>query len=247
MKVRYCAFTKKGQYHECNEDRVMVGDRILRENSEEEEKKSPFLAVVCDGVGGEKHGEEAAELSASAFIDFPYSDASMFHIEKILCQTNERILRFGIEHPDYAGMASSIAGVVLEKDRYIVFNVGDTRVYRVTDGKTVCISEDHTLAAQRRYGAYSGTVHDECSHVLTRYIGGYGNACRPHIGINRLKPEMAFLICSDGVYREITEPDLKKITGGEEALPVKSRKLIDKLYKTGGEDDQSFVLIEYSE
>ena len=240
------AFTEKNSGRAVNDDRIMVDKQVILAGSCEGMAADTLVAVVCDGVGGERHGDYAAQLSAERFRDFDPEGEILSDIIRNMADANEQIMKKQETDPEYLRMATTLAGIVIRGTEYYVFNVGDTRVYGACPEKLICLSEDHTRERELKIHAKNRTVKIPgfYSNIITRYIGGTGNACTPFIGVHNLKKGAIFLLCSDGAYKSFPEEDLEHILTGKDPLQDKYDNIVRRLRESSHRDDKSFILLE---
>ncbi len=235
----YVAATQKGCFRGKNEDRIMVGNELISEGSIAGGKFETLLAVVCDGVGGTLGGEKAAEIVAGSFMNFEPSAASPRSVSSHLYKTNRWVITEQANSREFNGMASTVAGIVLSSDRYMVFNLGDTRVYKICSNGMELLSRDHLRQAETCPIPESGN-----DRFITSYIGGDGRACFPTIKKGNAEKGDIFFLCSDGVYKFISEVQLKDILASKNSLEQKKRAILNLSLQNGSRDDLSIILIK---
>lgn len=243
--IEYSAGSIKGRGRYENQDRIMVDDIVIYEGCLDGIKENEFSAVVCDGVGGTRGGAEAAEIVAMGFKNFDVHSASPFSVNKHLKGLNQMIVSEQKTNQNHRRMATTTAGLFLCGNRYMVFNLGDTHIYRIKDASISLKSVDHTMKADSlRLKNSGGKVNPD---ALTRYLGGFGCACNPTISIGHLsEKESYFVICSDGIYKKVEKETLKEIIMSSRKLDEKRRAIMDLSIQNGSLDDKSIVLVKYS-
>ena len=157
------------------------------------------IAALADGMGGAKGGRVAAEISVRAFIDAALGQPATVGIARIGSRAVDAVNRWvhsqGRTDPELNGMACTLSALVLCGTRAHVLHVGDSRVYRLRDGKLSLLTSDHTLGAP-------GT-----SHALTRAVGAQ-EVLRVDHGVEALRVHDRFLLCSDGVHGALTQQQI---------------------------------------
>lgn len=232
--INYLAFSSVGKDRETNGDRVFIDDMVLSYGPIIGNSDKEIIAGICDGVGSTHGGDFAAEIVASSFKENKLYQSSALSISRHLHQINSSILHEQQKNPTFNNMATTVAGVILFHDRYLIYNIGDTRVYYVESGSLELKSKDHILSK------------GEKNH-LTGYLGGNGLACNPSIRKGIIANDRAcFFICSDGVYPYISEEHLKQLLISDKSLEEKKEAVLQVALQNGSPDDISFVIIEYS-
>lgn len=239
--IEYVASSVKGSSREKNEDRIMVNNTVVSEGSISGKNENEFIGVVCDGVGGTDGGDIAAQMVASGFVGFNIKKASVYSLNHCIQNINIAVMNTQKQLPRYSNMTSTVAGIMFWKNRYIIFNIGDTRIYETQKDSFCLKTKDHIVG--------DGLLEKTQSirrDALTRYIGGFGHVCNPNIIRGCVTDnERCFLICSDGIYKRIPEEVLRDILTGGNSLEQKKRAILKFSTQKGSIDDKSLVLIKY--
>lgn len=236
MIVEYVACSVKGRRRDKNEDRIMVNDETISNGCVHGEGNNKLLALVCEGVGGSKGGAEAAEKISKSFEGFNIETCSPLSLARHIHRINRDIISEQRENKDFCNMASTAAGIVMLRDRFIAFNLGDTRIYKWCGGKFSLITKDHVESNQyNRLTTRNDTV--------TCYFGGDGRACFPSFRKGIIEAGSIYLLCSDGIYKKIWDVDLKAILDKDTSILEKEKAILKLSLKNGSNDDMSLVLI----
>jgi len=247
MNYKYAALTKRGVRRIENQDRVVVGGRLIDEGLHEGVCSKWMMAVVCDGVGGEKRGSEAAMIVGQEFSELRRPDNPALSIFSQIKGANN-ILRQRIEaDQNHENMASTIAGVYLDDVECIAFNVGDTRTYSFDGVELSLISEDHTRAqalTDARLVQDPVELSVNMQKTLIRYIGGDDKAV-PSVCIGDWeKSEVLFAICIDGIYRSLGDDGIRDALRVDGGLGEKCLLIYSRAVEAGSGDDASIVLLQ---
>lgn len=232
--IEYIAYTKKGDRREKNEDRIFIDNRLLSEGTISGKAEDGLVAVVCDGVGGNAGGEVAAEIVANSFKDMDIPQMSVVSLNRHIQRTNREIMEEQERHPNYRNMASTVAGMILWKNQYIFFNLGDTRIYDISGNHIKIKSRDHILCD-----------YDKRNYI-THYMGGDGCSENAHIlrGSYKEKEKQCF-ICSDGLYKGLSDADIYGSLLNQNSIDRKNRAILKKISQNGSIDDTSYILLNY--
>src|SRR3546814_9519038 len=103
----------------------------------------------------------------------------------------DQVCRGGVQ---YGGPSTTVAGLSCSRDFALIFNVGDSRVYRLDGTNARIMSVDHL---SRTYG-----------RSITRFLGGHAAQASPHIVAVQAPRAHRYLICSDGLYAFVRPADL---------------------------------------
>jgi serine/threonine protein phosphatase PrpC len=220
--------------------------------------KSPVF-LVADGMGGHAHGDVASQTVLRVFDE---------HIAHDLPSTPERILdaihssndavRDLSAADDYGTAVSgtTLAGIAFVDAgndvgyHWMVFNVGDSRVYTWTDGALAQLSVDHS-AVQEMVDAGLISVEDAEKHpernVITRAIGA-DEFVDADVWLLPALVEQSFLICSDGLTKELDDEAITRVLAMDIRLDPRGRSvadvLVDAALEHGGRDNVSVVYVE---
>ena len=229
-----------------------------RSNNEDAVCARPELGlfVVADGMGGYEGGEVASALAVEAIhelvrrtagdadVTWPYAidPARTVSENEVMVATRlagDRIAarREGVLEQ----MGSTVVVLRIDGDRAVIGHVGDSRVYRLRDGKLQQLTIDHSLLAQL---IASGSpppdlAHFPWRHVVTRALGTTSG--EPEVQVDRVRVGDVYLLCTDGLS-EVLEPDeLAALLDGP-AEPA-CRRLIDAAYAAGSRDNISAIVV----
>ena len=204
MKISYYAYTNNGGRPN-NEDSICCGLQNRR-----------GVFVLADGLGGHSSGEVASGLAAQAIRE-GCAGAENLDSETLKGQLEEanRLVLEGQKVPGREDMKTTAVALALEGDLAFWAHVGDSRLYRFSDGQLVFATRDHSVTYMKYLGgeiSYMDVYHDDDRSSLLRVLGKA--SCQPETGQAELKPGDAFLLCSDGfweyVYQEEIQADLLK-------------------------------------
>ena len=204
MKISYYAYTNKGGRPN-NEDSICCGLQNRR-----------GVFVLADGLGGHSSGEVASGLAAQAIWE-GCAGAEILDSETLKGQLEEanRLVLEGQKVPGREDMKTTAVARALEGDLAFWAHVGDSRLYRFSDGQLVFATRDHSVTYMKYLGgeiSYMDVYHDDDRSSLLRVLGK--SSCQPETGQAELKSGDAFLLCSDGfweyVYQEEIQADLLK-------------------------------------
>lgn len=234
MRIRITAVTHRGLVRDHNEDCIgwtgwaLTGD-TPQPLSIEFEVVEPLAVVVCDGMGGHAAGEAASRLAA-ARLTLPglYETSDKASVMDQIQLTSDAINDAAQGNPTSAGMGCTVVGLVLRPDGIaLVFNVGDSRCYRVEGRYLAQLSVDH-----RRTG----------TSTLTQALGGGVRVVvEPDFYECELPPAQGLILCSDGLddYADFPAVEQRVLDGGPELVAG----LRDLALAGGGGDNVTIVQV----
>ena len=165
-------------------------------------------------------------------------------------RAHAQVLELSHRQLELLGMGTTVAAVAFNPphETVVICHVGDTRVYRMRDTVLEQLTEDHTVGQQLvRTGRMSPQeLLTSCyRHRLTQAVG-VGPEIHPTVRIETPQAEDLFLICSDGVYRDIGDEEIHGIVRkGGTNLQQSCDVLVELANARGGRDDSTVVALHY--
>lgn len=246
--------TDVGKRRAANQDNFIIDQR----------SPSTLLAVVCDGMGGAAGGLEASSIACSVFSDSVEADLAVLEergksltpalCEKVLRRgvdvANDAVSRRAAEDPGLAGMGTTLVAALVVGDRIYAANVGDSRLYAVTDGVAEQITHDHSYV---QLLVDVGRITPEQAktsanrNIITRAVGTSENVECDVFTIDTL-PD-AILLCSDGLTNMLSPEDIgqrfRTPFVSEEDVASVCRSLIDGANENGGLDNITAAVVVF--
>ena len=223
-----------------NDDRAAINSHLVSNGTHTETIDNSCLLVVCDGVGGEKYGNEAAEIVTDTFSRLSGTHLSVEIIKESIIKANEAVIAAQKSDIDHLKMATTIAGLYINGDDFIAFNIGDSRIYRYRSYISQ-ISKDHSLWQEQIDSGLSPQSGQES--VITRYIGG--KYAIPEIveGTGRVFNNDIYILCTDGVWGVLEDDDFEKILSENEKIEETCKALIELALQKGSNDNLSIIIV----
>jgi serine/threonine protein phosphatase PrpC len=199
------------------------------------------LWVVADGMGGHNAGDVASRMIVQELSTLrPSERPSVFvdTVDETLRRVNRRLYESSIASG--GGLSGSTVVVLAAFDRYVAcLWAGDSRLYRVRAGVLQQLTRDHSEMQEQ---ADRGFTPEEtvASNVITRAVGGT-NDLSLDFELFELADGDSLLLCSDGLYRELTDADIGRhlAQGPEQAC----RGMIDQALAGECADNVSVVVV----
>ena len=211
--------------------------------------------LVCDGMGGAAAGEIASSLAVDEMLrllDHRHSgenghkaEAMPQLAEEAIAAANEVIFSRSQRNYKLSGMGTTLVGLLVDESRVWVLNVGDSRCYRLRNRRLEQITLDHSLVEEQvRLGRMtrSEALRSPLRNVITRALG---TQSRVTPDIFELEPEPGdlFLLCSDGLTRELTDSLIESLLGADLTLDASCARLVEAAKKAGGHDNITCILV----
>jgi protein phosphatase len=242
---RLCAATDIGKRRNRNEDEYYLSQDCR-------------LWIVADGMGGHAAGEIASALTIQAIAESmdPSKTDAMVDIETgigdrligAFAAAQDRVAGISQSQPECHGMGSTvIAGFVEGEDLYVC-HVGDVRGYHFSDGCLTRLTNDHSLVWELVTSGLltpdQARLHPQRSKV-TQAIGMQAGIT-PEVTSRMLKPRDRVLLCSDGLWEALPEPDIGELVCAGSPVLESVSMLVDKANATGGHDNITAILYEHA-
>jgi len=191
------------------------------------------VAAIADGIGGAKGGRVAAETAVRGFLDgfcdLPETIAVQRGGATIVSALNGWIYSQGHREAALEGMGCTFTALVLRGRIVHVLHAGDSRAYRMSDGRLACLTIDHV-----RKGAGGG---------LTRALG-----VEPEVRLDYLTQPVAlhdrFLLCSDGVHGALAEETIAMTLRRQSAPEIAARALVAAALQSGSNDNCTALVLD---
>jgi len=210
--------------------------------------------VVADGMGGHAAGDVASQLAVTGLT--PLGTNGPIGVPEILDaieDVNLTIVNRAAENVERLGMGTTIAGVasveVAGVDHWMVFNMGDSRVYHLSNHELVQITVDHSEAQEL---VQAGRLtpeearHYRRRNVVTRSLG----IDPPDMLDTWVFPPLSqerFLLCSDGLTGELNEGEICDLLDGLSDPQETADALVAAAVNAGGADNVTVVVIDHLE
>lgn len=230
------SFSDKGKVRKIQEDDYMCNDRTAH-------------WVVADGMGGHEKGDVASLLISETleklertalFADF------VDGIEDGLNSVNQKLQLMA----GNGVIGSTVAGIALQQQYALFYWAGDSRIYLLRDKKLNQLSIDHTytqeLIDQGKLTIEEASEHPQ-KNIITRAVGA-----DPELFIDfemmQLQHGDLFLVCSDGIEKELSNDDVQEILNTHRKNPQKAgQAVLDEVLERGARDNVTFVLVDIKE
>lgn len=230
------AATDRGRRRQANEDGYLADAPVF---------------LVADGMGGHVGGAAASGAVVAAFADSISGEwVTTGALDEAVASAARNVAALPASERSAPG--STVTGVGLAEQNgtpcWLVFNVGDSRTYRLSDGQLEQVTIDHSLVQQLLdHGAIDATEarsHDE-RNVITRALGA-GMSTRPAVDQWLLvaEPGDRMLICSDGLHGELTDQLIAATLLTEPDPVAAAESLVAAAVEAGGRDNVTVIVVD---
>lgn len=218
----------------------------LRDTNQDRAFFRGCTAALADGMGGHQGGERAAELAIDEF-DNSKEHLSEDDLVQLVVDANRHVHGHAVDN-GLPGMGTTLVALTLHGDDTItIANVGDSRAYWLRGEYMSQITQDHSfvedLVRQGKLTSEEAAVHPQ-RNILTRAVG-----IGAEIEVDRFTVEEPmigdrFLLCSDGLFNEVSEEDIRLILVDTEGCHVTAAALIDAALDTPCRDNVTVTVVD---
>jgi len=232
------AFSLTACHHRTNEDSVILGPlapasdlarplQVLLPLS----AGASFLVAVADGMGGHPSGDVASRMVTGRLVRRIAGVSSPAALAEAINEVNHALYAVMASRPELAGMGSTVVGAVFHDDAMEWFNVGDSPAFVWDPPYLAQLSCDDVAT-----GPADGRI--------TQSLGGMASfaAIEPHVGSEKVQFPARYLVCSDGLTKVVTVPELEMVMD-QPALPL-AQALAERVIARGTPDDCSVVIVD---
>lgn len=233
--VSHCGVTDTGRVRAQNQDAYIA--------------QAPIFAVA-DGMGGHEDGDAAAKLVIEALGALAGDEwVSARALQEAIGVAAANIVRLpAVKNPS----GSTVTGLALTEQHgmpcWMVFNIGDSRAYRYSDGRLEQITVDHSevqeLVDTGRLTEQEA-AHYSRRNIITRALGGGSTA--PAVAELWLLPAVEgdrMLICTDGITGELSKQEIESIMRRCRTVTETAETLADAALNAGGRDNLTALVVQ---
>jgi PPM family protein phosphatase len=224
------------------------------------------LFILSDGMGGEAHGEVASAMAVDVINKYCESEkedsgatvldeapanigSQTRRLKNAVAQANFQIFQSAQKNPEQRGMGATITALWLKDTLLSIAHVGDSRAYLLRSGNLQQLTNDHSLVAEQvRRGLITPqqAEESEMQSVLLRALGAH-----PEVEIDvdevEIIPRDVLLLCSDGLTRMVTEPEIAGALQAEMVPSAAAERLIALANENGGIDNITVIVVRFED
>lgn len=235
LKLSYGYGTDRGLRRELNEDSYIASDPVF---------------AVADGMGGHEAGEVASGMCVRALAQLPQlatgeRTATAGVVQQYLASADQ-----SIRSATGSRAGTTLSGVVVVEQMgvpyWLVMNIGDSRTYRLSQGRLSQVSVDHSevqeLVESGEITAEEAAVHPR-RHVVTRALGA-GDETEADYWLLPIEEGDRVMVCSDGLNGELTDGQMQEILSTVEDPQEAVDALIQAALRRGGRDNVTVIVVD---
>ena len=207
------------------------------------------LWVVADGMGG----HEAGEVASGAIIEncqqtSEPGDLNSFisDVQNRLLQANQSLRKIAIQQYKNATIGSTVVALLAYGKQCACLWVGDSRIYRLRKTKLEQMTRDHSIVEQyieQGIMSVEEAQHSNVTNALTRAVGGE-DEMEIDLKIDEIQSDDIFLLCSDGLYREVSEADITQLMSRGDDCSTMTKNLLESALNNGARDNVTVSVVQ---
>ena len=237
----YASTSEKGKRYQ-NEDTLFVPSR-----------GEMALFIVADGMGGHNAGSVASRLATDT-VEAAVRKGGIATPEDLLKsalkEANRAVLEYANSDKNCRGMGTTMVAALVFQTKYVVANVGDSRLYHFHGGALTQVTRDHSYVAELveagEITREEAAVHPR-RNIITRALGTRGEE-RVDIFKREWARDDILFLCSDGLYGVLDDREMERILGlADDDLQDACDTLVEFALYGGSTDNISVILIKNRE
>ena len=202
------------------------------------------LWVIADGAGGHSDGHVASQLIVDNLKAFQKTDRignDVNHLYKILNNTNEQLLELAQSNTI---IGSTVSAFLSDGDIAVILWAGDSPLYRLRQNQLTQVIEDHNRVEEF---LRQGFNKEECEKIpqaqqLTHALGAASPLVVETKILNLCEGDQ-FLICSDGLTKELNDIEISEVLSKTTSIEEKQKELISQTLSKGARDNTSVIIV----
>lgn len=210
------------------------------------------LFIVADGMGGHLGGATAARMAVESlriFFEHQRYENPIEALRQAFLYANSKILGAAQQSPELEGMGTTCVGMLIRDGLVYHAHVGDSRLYRLTNGILHRLTKDQTYVQQLvdkgELTAQAALDHPR-RHELTQALGVDAEV-EIEIGNTLIYPDSGdvFLLCSDGLSGVLTDEGIRQILSQDLSVKELAERLVQTANHASGADNITAQVIGF--
>lgn len=218
----------------------------LRDHNEDSLVVTPPLLAVADGMGGHAAGEVASEIAVRVLSELAPEHPDGEALGRAIEEANRAVIQAAREGRGRQGMGTTMTAAMLEGERLVIAQVGDSRAYLLHQGKLQQLTRDHSLMADMieagQLTPEEARTHPQRS-VITRALGSDAHL-HPDIYEINVETGDRLLICSDGLSGMIFDDQIENTLRRVQDPQRCASQLVNEAIAAGGHDNVTVIVAD---
>ena len=218
----------------------------LRDHNEDSLVVTPPLFAVADGMGGHAAGEVASEIAVRVLSELAPEHPDGEALGRAIEEANRAVIQAAREGRGRQGMGTTMTAAMLEGERLVIAQVGDSRAYLLHQGKLQQLTRDHSLMADMieagQLTPEEARTHPQRS-VIMRALGSDAHL-HPDIYEINVETGDRLLICSDGLSGMIFDDQIENTLRRVQDPQRCASQLVNEAIAAGGHDNVTVIVAD---
>jgi PPM family protein phosphatase len=240
VQLEYAARSDVGMIRSGNEDSFFA-----------DADRARGLFIVADGMGGHAAGEVASEMAVQ-IVARDLSPVKDLHdagvaarVAASLRNANAAIFQRTIAESDKQGMGTTASVLILSGRRYLIGQVGDSRIYLLRDGELRQLTKDHSYVQEQVDAGFltpEQARYHPYSNVITRCVGA-SDSVEPDVYPGEARAGDVYLVASDGLTGMVDDRRLQQLLLARATTDRIAQALISEANGRGGLDNITAIVV----
>lgn len=207
------------------------------------------LWVVADGMGGHMAGDVASRMIVDSCkqIDEP-QDLNSFiaDVEYRLLEVNHKLREMAAQQFNDSTIGSTVAALLAYDRQCACLWAGDSRIYRLRDNKLEQMTRDHSMVEEYLAEGFMSpqeVYNSGLANALTRAIGAQ-DELSIDVRIEEMQDGDSFLLCSDGLYRELKEEEITQLMNRKDNSTTIANNLLERALSREAKDNITLSVVQ---
>ncbi len=218
----------------------------VRDQNEDSLVVAPPLYVVADGMGGHEAGEVASEMAVNIIRDLAPEHPDPDALGEAVQSANLEIINAGNNSIEKKGMGTTCTAAMVEGNKLVIAQVGDSRAYLMHKGSLSQLTRDHSYMAEL-IDKGEITPQEARSHPkrskITRVLG-YDVGMIPDLYEINVEAGDRLLLCSDGLSSMIEDKEIADIMMRHADPQRCAIGLVNAAIAAGGHDNVTTIVVD---
>ena len=218
----------------------------VRDHNEDSLVVAPPLFAVADGMGGQAAGEVASEIAVNVLAELaPHRTSTAPSLEHAVEEANHEVIRAARDGRGRDGMGTTLTACMLENERLIIAQVGDSRAYLLHHGKLQQLTRDHSLMADMIEAGQLTPEEARHAPAALRHHARARSATRntrPDMYEINVETGDRLLVCSDGLSSMIEDEQIEAVMRRVPDPQRCASQLVNEAIAAGGHDNVTVIV-----
>ena len=210
------------------------------------------LWIVADGMGG----HQAGEVASDAIIEHCQQTSEPGDLNSFIAEVQNRLLHvnrslreLASQKYNNATIGSTVVALLTYGKQCAYLWVGDSRIYRLRKSKLEQMTRDHSMVEQyieQGMMSVEEAHQSNIANALTRAVGGE-DEMEIDLKVDEIQADDIFLLCSDGLYREVSETEMTQLMSRDDDCFTMTKNLLDSALNHGARDNVTVSVVQIKE